>query len=147
MNLLIIGLKIALAASWCMTIKDVVKLYRADTGVKLKFDWLSYMNISGTVGLSLVSMFAVIHESTYVFTACLCAAAIVMVWFLKSRLMIAGDHKALLGSKLIDQADIRKVYTKFMSLYIETKKETIRLYAPVTERSVSMQLYNAGKRR
>ena len=60
MNLLIIGLKIALLLSWCLTIMEVVKLYREDTGVQMKFDWLAYMNISGTIGLTLVSLFAVI---------------------------------------------------------------------------------------
>lgn len=147
MNLLIIGLKIALLLSWCLTILDVVKLYREDTGVQMKFDWLAYMNISGTIGLTLVSLFAVIQNNTYVFTAGLIIVSIMMVWFLKERLMIAGDHKALLGSKMINLSEIRKVSTRFMTLYVETKKGTIKLYAPVTERSVTVKLYNAGKRR
>ncbi len=147
MNLLIIGLKIVLILSWCLTVLDVVKLYREDTGVKMVFDWLSYINISGTIGLTLVALFAVIESSTYVFTACLILLTVVMVWFLKLRLMIAGDRKALLGSKMIEQSDIRRVYTKFMTLYVETGNETIKLYAPVTDRSVTMRLYNAGKRR
>ena len=70
-----------------------------------------------------------------------------MVWFLKERLMITGDHKAILGSRMIDLKDIRKVSAKFMTLYVDTKQGTIKLYAPVTERSVTMKLYNAGKRR
>ena len=147
MNLLIIGLKIVLILSWCLTVLDIVKLYREDTGVKMVFDWLSYINISGTVGLTLVAMFAVIESSTYVFTACLILLTVVMVWFLKLRLMIAGDRKALLGSKMIELSDIRRVYTKFMTLYVETRNETIKMYAPVTDRSVTMRLYNAGKRR
>lgn len=147
MNLLIIGLKFALLLSWCLTILDVMKLYREDTGVQMKFDWLAYMNISGTIGLTLVSMFAVIQNNTYVFTAGLIIVSIMMVWFLKERLMIAGDHKAILGSKMIDLKDIRKVSAKFMTLYVDTKQGTIKLYAPVTERSVTMKLYNAGKRR
>jgi len=147
MNLLIIGLKIALLLSWCLTILDVMKLYREDTGVQMKFDWLAYMNISGTIGLTLVSLFAVIQNNTYVFTAGLIIVSVMMVWFLKERLMIAGDHKAILGSKMIDLKDIRKVYTKFMTLYVDTKQGTIKLYAPVTERSVTVKLYNAGKRR
>ena len=92
MNLLIIGLKIALVLSWCLTILGVVNLYRADTGVHMKFDWLSMINISGTAGLTLVSLFAVIRENTYAFTAGLLAVSIAMVWFLKTRLMIAGDR-------------------------------------------------------
>ncbi len=147
MNLLIIGLKIVLVLSWCLTILGVVNLYRADTGVRMKFDWMSYLNISGTVGLTLVSLLAVIQESTYIFTAGLTAVSIIMVWFLKLRLMIAGDHKALLGSKMIDLKDIRRVYAKFMTLYVITKNGTIKLYAPVTERSVTMKLYDAGKRK
>ena len=147
MNLLIIGLKIVLVLSWCLTILGVVNLYRADTGVRMKFDWMSYLNISGTVGLTLVSLLAVIQESTYTFTAGLTAVSIIMVWFLKLRLMIAGDHKALLGSKMIDLKDIRRVYAKFMTLYVITKNGTIKLYAPVTERSVTMKLYDAGKRK
>lgn len=147
MNLLIIGLKIVLVLSWCLTILGVVNLYRADTGVRMKFDWMSYLNISGTVGLTLVSLLSVIQESTYIFTAGLTAVSIVMVWFLKLRLMIAGDHKALLGSKMIDLKDIRRVYAKFMTLYVITKNGTIKLYAPVTERSVTMKLYDAGKRK
>lgn len=147
MNLLIIGLKIALVLSWCLTILGVVNLYRADTGVHMKFDWMSYLNISGTVGLTLVSLLSVIQENTYVFTAGLTAVSIGMVWFLKLRLMIAGDHKALLGSKMIDLKDIRRVYAKFMTLYVITKNGTIKLYAPVTERSVTMKLYDAGKRK
>jgi hypothetical protein len=147
MNLLIIGLKIVLVLSWCLTILGVVNLYRADTGVRMKFDWMSYLNISGTVGLTLVSLLSVIWEGTYAFTAGLTAVSIVMVWFLKLRLMIAGDHKALLGSKIIDLKDIRRVYAKFMTLYVITKNGTIKLYAPVTERSVTMKLYDAGKRK
>ncbi|MBR4162420.1 MAG: hypothetical protein IKR11_02790 [Solobacterium sp.] len=147
MNLLIIGLKIALLLSWCLTIMEVVKLYREDTGVQMKFDWLAYMNISGTIGLTLVSLFAVIQNNTYVFTTGLIIVTIIMVWFLKERLMIAGDHKAILGSRMIDLKDIRKVSAKFMTLYVDTKQGTIKLYAPVTERSVTMKLYNAGKRR
>ena len=148
MNLLIIGLKILLVLSWCFTALDVIKLYRADTGVHMKFDWLSWLNISGTIGFTLVSLFAVINSSTYVFTVCLILVSILLVWFLKLRLMIAGDHKVLLGSKMIDQSDIRKVSARLLTLYVETKNGTIRLYAPVTERSVTMQLYNAaaGKR-
>lgn len=145
MNLLIIGLKIVLVLSWGVTLAGIVKLYREDTGVKMKFDWLSYLNISGTVGLTLVSLFAVVDPSTYVFTACLCAVSIAMVWFLKARLMIAGDHKVLLGNKMIDLRDIRSVSAKLMTLYVETKDGTIRLYGPVTERSVTMKLYHAGK--
>ena len=145
MNLLIIGLKILLVLSWGVTLAGIVKLYREDTGVKMKFDWLSYLNISGTVGLTLVSLFAVVDPSTYTFTACLCAVSIAMVWFLKVRLMIAGDHKVLLGNKIIDLRDIRSVHTKLMTLYVETKNGTIRLYGPVTERSVTMKLYHAGK--
>lgn len=147
MNLLIIGLKIVLILSWCLTVLDVVKLYREDTGVKMVFDWLSYINISGTVGLTLVALFAVIESSTYVFTACLILLTVIMVWFLKLRLMIAGDRKALLGSKIIELSDIGRVYTKFMTLYVETRNGIIKLYAPVTDRSVTMRLYNAGKRR
>lgn len=147
MNLLIIGLKIVLILSWCLTVLDVVKLYREDTGVKMVFDWLSYINISGTVGLTLVALFAVIESGTYVFTACLILLTVIMVWFLKLRLMIAGDRKALLGSKMIELSDIRRVYTKFMTLYVETRNGIIKLYAPVTDRSVTMRLYNAGKRR
>ncbi len=147
MNLLIIGLKIVLLLSWCLTILDVMKLYREDTGVQMKFDWLAYMNISGTIGLTIVSLFAVIQNNTYVFTTGLIIVSVMMVWFLKERLMIAGDHKAILGSKMIDLKDIRKVYTKYMTLYVDTKQGTIKLYAPVTERSVTVKLYNAGKRR
>ena len=147
MNLLIIGLKIVLCACWILTVYSVLKLYQADTGVKMKFDWLSWMNISGTIGLTLVSMLSVINESTYVFTIGLIIVTILMVWFLKERLMIAGDHKAMLGSKMIDLKDIRRVYAKFMTLYVITKNGTIKLYAPVTERSVTMKLYDAGKRK
>lgn len=147
MNLLIIGLKIILVLSWCLTILGVMNLYRADTGVRMRFDWMSYLNISGTIGLTLVSLFAVINETTYVFTACLLAVTIGMVWFLKIRLMIAGDNKALLGRKMINLSDIRRVYAKFMTLYVETKGGMIKMYAPVTERSVTMKLYNAGKRK
>jgi hypothetical protein len=149
MNLLIICLKIGLVLSWYLTVSGVMKLYREDTGVHMKFDWLSWLNISGTIGVSLVSLFAVIDSRTYVFTACLIVIAIALVWFLKERLMIAGDHKALLGSKMIDQSEIRKVYARFLTLYVETKSGMIKLYGPVTERSVTMQLYNAaaGKRR
>jgi len=147
MNLLIIGLKILLVVSWVLMVKNVLRLYHEDIGVKLRFDWLSMLNISGTVGLTLVSLFAAIDSSVYVFTACLIAITIAMVWFLNVRLMIAGDHKALLGLKLIELKDIRSVSAKFMTLYVETKTETIRLYAPVTERSVTMQLYDASKGR
>ncbi len=146
MNLLIISLKILLVLSWCFTILGVVKLYRADSGVQMKFDWLSMINISGTIGLTLVSLFAVINENTYAFTAGLLAVSIAMVWFLKARLMIAGRTKALLGLKMIDLKDIRKVYARFMTLYVETKHSgTLKLYGPVTDRSVTMKLYNAGK--
>ena len=147
MNLLIIGLKILLVLSWCLTVLGVMNLYRADTGVRMKFDWLSMLNISGTVGLTLISLLAVINEKTYMFTAGLVVVSIAMVWFLKERLMIAGDHKALLGSKMIDLSEIRNVSAKFMTLYVKTKCGTIRLYAPVTERSVTMKLYEAGKRK
>ncbi|MCR5796244.1 MAG: hypothetical protein K6G61_12965 [Solobacterium sp.] len=145
MNLLIISLKAGLVLSWVLTILGIVNLYRADTGVKMKFDWLSYMNISGTIGLTLVSLFAVIQSSTYIFTVCLIAVTIGMVWFLKTRLMIAGDHKVLLGSRIIDLSDIRGISTKLMTLSVETKNDKMRLYAPVTERSVTMKLYEAGK--
>jgi len=147
MNLLIIGLKILLVLSWCLTVLGVMNLYRADAGVRMKFDWLSMLNISGTVGLTLISLPAVINEKTYAFTVGLLIVSIAMVWFLKERLMIAGDHKALLGSKLIDLSEIRNVSAKFMTLYVKTKSGTIRLYAPVTERSVTMKLYEAGKRK
>ncbi|MCR4950694.1 MAG: hypothetical protein K6A40_05170 [Solobacterium sp.] len=149
MNLLIIGLKIALLLSWYLTVSGVMKLYCEDTGVHMKFDWVSWLNISGTVGVSLVALLAVIDKTTYTFTACLIFIAIALVWFLKARLMIAGDHKALLGSKMIDQSEICKVYARFLTLYVETKSGMIKLYGPVTERSVTMQLYDAavGKRR
>lgn len=146
MNLLIIGLKILLVLSWVLTILGVVRLFQADTGVKLKFDWLSYLNISGTVGITLVALLAVVDPDTYVFTAGLNAVAIALVWFLKERLMIAGDTKALLGSKMIAINNIRNVSARFLTLYVETKKNgTIKLYGPVTERSVTMKLYDAGK--
>ena len=145
MNLLIISLKIGVILSWCFTVTGIVNLYRADTGVQMKFDWLSYINISGTIGLTLVSLFAVIDASTYVFTAGLLIVTIAMIWFMKARLVIAGDHKALLGSKMVEISAIRGVSAKIMTLYVETRKETIKIYGPVTDRSVTMKLYNAGK--
>lgn len=150
MNLLIIGLKILLIASWCLTALGVVKLYQEDSGVHMKFDWLSMMNISGTIGLTLVSLIAVIDASTYAFTLSLLIITVAMVWFLKIRLMITGDHKVLLGNHMIEHSSIKKVYSRFMTLYIDTKdQKTIKLYAPVTDRSVTMLLYEKaeGKRK
>ena len=145
---LIICMKVLIAGLYGYVIFTIIQAKSADRTIEIRLDLLSDIEVCFVTGLSLVSVFSRISDSTLVFTACLCAIALILAFFQSRRLIFAGNEKVYLRNKVCDQKKLISIQPeKLVFLKIQMKSRDERIYFPLTDHNALQKIQDNLKRK
>ncbi len=118
---LIILLKILLAAAALYRIYILYRFKKSDQNVRLKFDLVSYIELDAGIAFTLVGLLAAIDERSYGITAGLLLFAVFLNLYHLSRMIIAGDKRILIGRHDYDLKEIKGMNASRLTLHVFVK--------------------------
>ncbi len=146
MPTLIIIFKVLTALVMAYRIYNIIKMFRSDSNVRLRFDLLSTLELDAVIGLSLVALLSAVKPETYGFTLGLLVVALIMNVIHSFRTIIAGDKRIMIGIKSYDFKDIKGINASRFTLHVHTKDgQQINVPVPLTQNDVLAKMKYISK--
>ncbi len=146
MPALIIIMKVLTALALGYRAYNIIKLYRNDTNVKIRFDLLSMLEVDAGLGLTLVALLSAVKPETYGFTLGLLIAALIVNILHAFRTIIAGDKRIMIGVKSYEFKEIRGMNASRFTLHVYAKDgQQINVTVPLTQNDVLAKMKYISK--
>ena len=130
---LIILLKVLLAAAALYRVYILYRFQKSDQNVRLKFDLVSYIELDAGIAFTLVCLLAAVDERSYAVTAGLLLFTVILNLYHLNRVIIAGDQRILIGRHDFDLKEIKGMNASRVTLNIFVKGgKKLHVMVPLT---------------